>query len=117
MVAALTPVSSVNDNDCGPAATSACGIHDHNGAATNIGGPDTALLVGLLSAGTVSLNAAPNRHCGPNGAPSSQTCAQNPGQPCCAPFSRPLGSVPGPTLGKAICSNSTGAQQRCPYAN
>jgi glucose/arabinose dehydrogenase len=116
MVAALAPVSSVNDNDCGPSGTSACGIHDLNGAATDIGGPDTAVLVNLLAAGTVSLNAAPNRHCG---ALPAQTCAQNPSQACCPPFSRPLGSPEGATIGKAVCQNATGtgAPQRCPYAN
>jgi para-nitrobenzyl esterase len=116
MVAALTPVSSVNDNDCGPSGTSACGIHDLNGAATNIGGPDTAVLVSLLAAGTVGLNAAPNRHCG---ALPAQTCAQNPNQACCPPFSRALGSAEGATIGKVVCQNATGvgAPQRCPYAN
>jgi hypothetical protein len=74
------------------------------------------MLSAILATGALSLNAAPNRHCGVE---SAQTCGQNPNQACCAPFSRPIGSVPGPTLGKAICRNATGASapQRCVFAN
>ncbi|MCI0635424.1 MAG: PQQ-dependent sugar dehydrogenase, partial [Actinobacteria bacterium] len=116
MVAALTAGRTVNDNLCGPAGASACGIHDHSGGQTAIGAPDTNLLVALLSSGNTSLNVSPNRHCGVTPA---ALCSANANQPCCSPFSRPIGSVPGPTVGKAICLNGTGpgAPQRCVYAN
>ncbi|MGH7342156.1 MAG: thrombospondin type 3 repeat-containing protein, partial [Candidatus Rokuibacteriota bacterium] len=116
MVAALTTGRSVNDNLCGPSGTSACGIHDHNQGQTAIGAPDTNLLVGLLNSGNTALNLSPNRHCGVTPA---ALCSVNPDQPCCSPFSRAIGSVPGPTLGKSICQDATGvgAPQRCAFAN
>lgn len=116
MVAALMAGRSVSGNLCGPAGTSACGIHDLNGAQAGIGDPDTQIFEALLQAGTVDLNASPNRHCGVTPA---QRCSQNANQACCSPFSRPLGSTPGPTLGKVICLNATGvgAPQRCVHAN
>ncbi|MGH7341356.1 MAG: carboxylesterase family protein, partial [Candidatus Rokuibacteriota bacterium] len=116
LVAALNASRTVNDNLCGTGGTSACGIHDTNGAQTAIGVPDTNLHVALLNAGTTSLNAAPNRQCG---VIPAALCSVNPNQACCPPFSRQIGSVPGPTLGKVTCQNATGvgAPQRCPFAN
>ena len=113
LVAALNAGRTVNDNLCGPSGNSACGIHDLNGGQTSIGVPDTNLHVEVLN-GVTSLNLAPNRHCG---ATPAVLCATNPNQACCPPFSRPIGSVPAPVLGKAICLNATGvgAPQRCTY--
>jgi hypothetical protein len=74
------------------------------------------MLTAILNAGTSNQNAAPLRHCG---VLPAALCSANPAQACCAPFSRPLGSVPPPIVGKAICRNPTGvgAPQRCAYAN
>jgi hypothetical protein len=117
MVTALgPPARNISQNNCGPAGLSACGIHDNNENAAGIGAPDSALLFSLLAGGaaTTGLNNSPNRHCGVTPA---QTCGQNANQPCCSPFSRALGSVPGPVLNKAICLNATGvgAPQRCVF--
>jgi hypothetical protein len=112
----LVPAKNISQNDCNPAGTTACGIFDNSESAAGIGAPDAALLTGILTAGTTSLNSAPLRHCGVTPA---QTCSQDPNQACCSPFSRPIGSVPPPTLNKAVCLNATGAgaPQRCVYAN
>ncbi len=116
------PARNISQNNCGTAGTSACGIHDNNENAAGIGGPDNALLQGLLTAATTNQNGNPLRHCGLRGAAPTffgTMCSTNPNQPCCSPFSRPLGGAPGPFLNKAICLNATGvgAPQRCVYAN